>query len=101
MWVDARSLFSLLSFCAAFFIDAARFLVLMPLNVLLFSFITGFNSNWFIYVGFTNSSLFLSILLKALEMRKNLKHLRAKDGHLSNVKHSELIDIVQLKQFDI
>jgi hypothetical protein len=52
--------FSLVNFCCAFFIAAALFLLLMPLNVSLFSFVTGFNSNWFICVGFVNLSLFLS-----------------------------------------
>jgi hypothetical protein len=37
---------------------------------------------------------FLTILLKTLEIMKYLKHLRAKDGHHSNVEHSELIDSV-------
>jgi hypothetical protein len=59
MWVDARSLFSFVIFCA-FFIAAALFLLLMPLNISLFSFMTGFNSNWFICVEFINPSLFLS-----------------------------------------
>jgi hypothetical protein len=32
---------------------------------------------------------------------KYLKHLRPKDGHHSNAEHSELIDSVYLKQFDV
>jgi hypothetical protein len=103
MWVDARSLFLFGQFLLCFFITAARFLLLMPLNVSLFSFMTEFNSNWFICVGFTNPSLFWSshtciklhikiesldftLLLKTLEIRKYLKHLRAKHGHHSNVR---------------
>jgi hypothetical protein len=62
MWVDAISLFSLVGFCCAFFIVAVRFLLLIPLNVSLFSFVTEFNSNLFIWVGFTNPSLFWSSL---------------------------------------
>jgi hypothetical protein len=34
---------------------------------------------------------FLTVLLETLEIRKYLKHLRAKDGHHSNVEHSETI----------
>jgi hypothetical protein len=60
MCVDTRFLFSSVSFCCAFYIAVACFLLLMPLNVSLFSFISGLNSNWFICVGFTNLSLFLS-----------------------------------------
>jgi hypothetical protein len=30
-----------------------------------------------------------------------MKHLRAKDGHHSNVEHSESIDSVYLEQFDV
>jgi hypothetical protein len=55
MRVDARSLFSLVSFYCAFFIAAAHFLLLIPLNISLFSFMTEFNSNWFICVGFIES----------------------------------------------
>jgi hypothetical protein len=60
MLVDARSFFSLVSFCCAFFYCCGPFLVTHDLNVSLFSFMTGFNSNWFICVGFINSSMFLS-----------------------------------------
>jgi hypothetical protein len=72
----------------------------MPLNVSLFFFMTKFNSNWLICVGVHKpESLFiiirfLTILLKTLKIMKYLKHLRAKDGHHSNVEHSELIDSV-------
>jgi hypothetical protein len=56
-----QDFFSLSSvFVVLFFIVVARFLLLMPLNVSLFSFMTGFNYNWFICVGFTYPSLFLS-----------------------------------------
>jgi hypothetical protein len=39
--------------------------------------------------------------LETLEMRKYLKHLHALDGHHSDVKHSEMIDSVQLNNFDM
>jgi hypothetical protein len=51
-------LFGQLLLC--FFIVVAFFLLLMSLNISLFSFINGFNSNWFICVGFINTNLFLS-----------------------------------------
>jgi hypothetical protein len=60
MWVDAKSLFSLVSAYCAFFIAAPLFFLLLPLNVSLFSFMAGFNSNWFICVGLRNLSLFSS-----------------------------------------
>jgi hypothetical protein len=70
MWVDARSLFSLVSFCCSFFIAVAHFLLLMPLNVSFFSSMTRLNSNWFICVGFTNLSLFwLSLTCTKLHMK--------------------------------
>jgi hypothetical protein len=46
-----QDLFSLWSVFIVLSIAAARFLLLMPLNVSLFSFMIGFNSNWFISVG--------------------------------------------------
>jgi hypothetical protein len=47
-------------FVVPFFIAAVLFLLLMPLNISLLSFMTGFNSNWFICVEFINSSLLSS-----------------------------------------
>jgi hypothetical protein len=80
-----QDLFSLWSvFVVLFFIAVALFFLLMPLNVLLFSFMTGFNSNWFICVGFINLSLFLVTCVQS----------SACDGHHTNVEHSELIDSV-------
>jgi hypothetical protein len=56
-----QDFFSLWSdFFCAFFIAMALLFLLMSLNMSLFSFMTGFNSNWFIYEGFIKPSLFLS-----------------------------------------
>jgi hypothetical protein len=56
-----QDLFSLwLILVVLFFIAVALFFLLIPLNISLFLFITGFNSNWFICVGFRNPSLFSS-----------------------------------------
>jgi hypothetical protein len=45
-------------FVVLFFIVVALFFLLMPLNMSLFSFMIGFNSNWFICMGFINPNLF-------------------------------------------
>jgi hypothetical protein len=54
-----QDLFSLWSVFVVLFIVVACILLLMSLNVSLFSFMTRFNSNWFVCVGFINPSLFL------------------------------------------